>query len=107
MLKQAFYFCSYPPGILLSLLPAPQQAILNFVEAVELHALYGIQMKTDFDDDEMTTEKEFDEEESKVLDSLSNLDDEEETDASFDDEYDDENTDIFEEIEESDDTDED
>mmetsp|Transcript_32165 Transcript_32165/g.47514 ORF Transcript_32165/g.47514 Transcript_32165/m.47514 type:complete len:563 (+) Transcript_32165:159-1847(+) len=107
-LKQLFYFCSRPPGILLSLLSAPQQAILNFLQDVELQAVYGIERKADLDD-EMMKGGEFDEEESSILESLANVDDEEETDDTTDDEYDDEEeTDISEEVEESDDeTDED
>jgi hypothetical protein len=42
MLKQVFYAMAHPPGILLSLLPAPQQAILSFRESESLKALYGI-----------------------------------------------------------------
>lgn len=40
-IKQAFYAIGEPPGILLSLLPAPQQAImsLNYVGAMK--GLYG------------------------------------------------------------------
>lgn len=91
-IKQLFYFCSQPPGILLSLLPAPQQAILNFVQDVELQAVYGIETKDD----------EFDEEENTVLESLVDVDDEEETDDSTDVELDDE-----EEMEESDESDSD
>jgi len=43
LIKQAFYVCSQPPPILLSLLPAPQQAILDFKLGTELKALYGIE----------------------------------------------------------------
>lgn len=40
-IKQAFYAIGEPPGILLSLLPAPQQAImsLNYINAMK--GLYG------------------------------------------------------------------
>lgn len=40
-IKQAFYAVGEPPGILLSLLPAPQQAImsLNYISAMK--ELYG------------------------------------------------------------------
>jgi hypothetical protein len=39
-LKQAFYACAHPPSILLSLLPAPQQAILSFNEEEARKILY-------------------------------------------------------------------
>ena len=39
-LKLAFYACAHPPSILLSLLPAPQQAILSFKEEEARKALY-------------------------------------------------------------------
>jgi hypothetical protein len=42
MLKQAFYAMSNPPGIFLSLLPAPQQAILSFNEDDAREELYGV-----------------------------------------------------------------
>ena len=47
MLKQIFYAMADPPSIFLSLLPAPQQAILSFRESHAWKALYGI------DDDKM------------------------------------------------------
>lgn len=39
--KQLFFMCSYPPGIVLSLLPAPQQAILNMDLDKSYTALYA------------------------------------------------------------------
>jgi hypothetical protein len=54
-LKQAFYACANPPGIVLSLLPAPQQAILNFDEEEARKTLYGdtvVKEVTEDDDDE-------------------------------------------------------
>jgi len=41
LLKQTFYAMANPPGILLSLLPAPQQAILSFNENDAREELYG------------------------------------------------------------------
>lgn len=46
MLKQVFYAMSHPPGIFLSLLPAPQQAILSFREDDAMVELYGAQSDT-------------------------------------------------------------
>lgn len=40
-IKSLFYMLSNPPGVLSSLLPAPQQAILNFDWDKEYAALYG------------------------------------------------------------------
>lgn len=39
-LKLAFYACAHPPSIFLSLLPAPQQAILSFNEEEARKVLY-------------------------------------------------------------------
>lgn len=41
MLKQLFYFVGRPPAILLSLLPAPQQAIMGLDSQKALFELYG------------------------------------------------------------------
>lgn len=79
LLKQAFYFCDHPPGILLSLLPAPQQAILNFEQEIELEALYGIQLHTGMDES-LAMGEDLDEEENKVIDSLAEVEDEENID---------------------------
>jgi hypothetical protein len=67
MLKQVFYAMAHPPSIFLSLLPAPQQAILSFRESRARKALYGI------DDDEV---------------ELSEIVNEEEDDEFEDDEFD-------------------
>lgn len=40
-IKQAFYAIGEPPGILLSLLPAPQQAIMSLNYASSMKKLYG------------------------------------------------------------------
>ena len=45
LLKQVFYGMAHPPGIFLSLLPAPQQAILSFRESQARKALYGIDVE--------------------------------------------------------------
>lgn len=55
LLKQAFYAMANPPGIFLSLLPAPQQAILSFNENDAREELYGV--------DEIALDEESDEEE--------------------------------------------
>ena len=39
--KQLFFMCSFPPSIVLSLLPAPQQAILNMDVSKAYDALYA------------------------------------------------------------------
>lgn len=69
LLKQTFYALANPPGIFLSLLPAPQQAILSFNENDAWEELYGI--------DEEVADVEI-------------SDDEEEDDVSEGDDYDDE-----------------
>lgn len=54
-LKQAFYACANPPGIFLSLLPAPQQAILDFNEEEARKVLYGVseaESKEDAEEDD-------------------------------------------------------
>jgi hypothetical protein len=40
-IKQAFYALGEPPGILLSLLPAPQQAIMSLDYVGAMKGLYG------------------------------------------------------------------
>ena len=40
-MKQLFYSIGQPPGILLSLLPAPQQAIMSCDYAGSMRGLYG------------------------------------------------------------------
>jgi hypothetical protein len=47
--KQLFFMCSFPPGIVLSLLPAPQQAILNMDVSKAYGALYAPQEEQDTD----------------------------------------------------------
>lgn len=59
MLKQAFYALANPPGIFLSLLPAPQQAILSFNENDAREELYGIDMQSV--DAEMSVDEQDDE----------------------------------------------
>ena len=59
-LKQGFYAVAHPPGILLSLLPAPQQAILSFDEAKAREALFGEVLVVDDNEDE-DKEQDFDE----------------------------------------------
>jgi hypothetical protein len=61
LLKQLFYATSNPPGILLSLLPAPQQAILKFNDEESRLALYGnvkVVTKEDDEDDDDSDEDE-------------------------------------------------
>jgi len=97
LIKQAFYYCSKPPSILLSLLPAPQQAILDFRLDTELQALYGIETQDAIDANE---DEEFDDKLDEVIDSLEENDDEDSDDISEDDEVEDEDE---EEEEDSDD----
>lgn len=59
-LKQAFYAAANPPGIILSLLPAPQQAILSFDESKARQALFG---KTLILKEEEEVEQDMDEDE--------------------------------------------
>ena len=40
LLKQLFFLCLHPPGIVLSLLPAPQQALLSMDDAASYKVLY-------------------------------------------------------------------
>jgi hypothetical protein len=67
MLKQAFYALANPPGIFLSLLPAPQQAILSFNENDAREELYGIdsqsvEMSEDEQDDESQDDDDYSDE---------------------------------------------
>ena len=53
--KLALYGCAHPPGIFLSLLPAPQQAILSFDVQDAMQTLYGTTqegMETDSQNEE-------------------------------------------------------
>lgn len=52
LLKQVFYTIGEPPGILLSLLPAPQQAIMSCNFENCLKELYGDSMVATLDDEE-------------------------------------------------------
>lgn len=79
MLKQGFYLLKDPPGILLSLLPAPQQAILSFDMEQSRAALYGEVVQQD-EDDEIVQD---DDDEEIVQD-------EDDEDDSYDDETEDE-----------------
>lgn len=81
-LKQAFYACANPPGIFLSLLPAPQQAILDFNQEEARKVLYGVfeaESKEDEDDDDSDGE-----------DDESDGDEESEDDDESDEDYSDE-----------------
>jgi hypothetical protein len=62
MLKQIFYAMAHPPSIFLSLLPAPQQAILSFRESRARKVLYGV------DDDEVKLSDNVNEEEDDEFD---------------------------------------
>ena len=77
IIKQLFYVLGHPPGILLSLLPAPQQAIMSLDYNAAMRDLYGEDSTKDLIDDEE------EEEDVVVEDNLeSDFDDD-------DDEYDD------------------
>ena len=92
MIKQVVYaLLDHPPGILLSLLPAPQQAILSMDYAKSMKAVYG-----DYaiiEDDELVVEDEDEdvpdttvEEEDDDDDEF--VDDEEEESEEYDEDYD-------------------
>ena len=83
LLKQALYACANPPAILLSILPAPQQAILSFSENASQTALYGTTNNDDDDDEEEEGDNDDDDKEDQEVD-------EEEDDDDYDeDDYDD------------------
>jgi hypothetical protein len=64
LLKQLFYATSNPPGILLSLLPAPQQAILKFDDEESRLALYGnVKVVTKEGDEDNDSDDDSDDEE--------------------------------------------
>ena len=48
-LKQVFYTIGEPPSILLSLLPAPQQAIMSLKYGAVMKGLYGEKVLEDSD----------------------------------------------------------
>ena len=77
-IKQLFYAIGEPPGILLSLLPAPQQAIMSLDYASAMRVLYGedvLRGDSWYEDGEMGAEEEeeeadvYDEEEEEEYDS--------------------------------------
>ena len=93
LLKQALYtLLDHPPGILLSLLPAPQQAILNLDYAKELELLYKDYMAEEIP--RSLTDKVQEEEEE---DSDNDDDDDDESDDSddFDSDDDDDSDDDY------------
>ena len=81
-IKQLFYAIGEPPGILLSLLPAPQQAIMSLDYASAMRGLYGedvVRGESWYEDGEMGADEN--EEEANVYDE------EEEEEYDSDDEY--------------------
>ena len=65
LLKQTFYAMAHPPGIFLSLLPAPQQAILSFDENDARKELYGVDdvhLKLSDNEEEETSEDDYESE---------------------------------------------
>ena len=91
IIKQLFYALGHPPGIFLSLLPAPQQAIMSLDYNAAMRDLYGEDATNDLIDSEEEDENDDDEEEENdddVVedDSESDFDDDDDDD---DDEYDD------------------
>jgi hypothetical protein len=89
MLKQVFYACSNPPSILLSLLPAPEQAILSFDYKEAWDELYGeskkkASLKRAISLDEETGEDERSEGELSDMDGEDSSDYEEESESDDD-----------------------
>ena len=92
LFKQTFFLMSNPPGIFLSLLPAPQQALLNFDMEKAYNALYQTEQekareaaKSRLGSPEEEEEEEEDDEEVVESDEES---DDEDIDESSDDEED-------------------
>jgi hypothetical protein len=83
-MKQLFYTMGEPPGILLSLLPAPQQAIMSLD--------YGKSMRELYDEKVLQGEEwyEMEKNANEGEDSLFWDDDEEDYDEEYDEESDDE-----------------
>lgn len=98
-LKQVFYAVGKPPGILLSLLPAPQQAIMAFDMPRSLRDVYGIdtsttvfgsrQVEEEEEEEESMTNYEDDdeEEESEEIEENAYDDDDDTEEEETDDEY--------------------
>ena len=94
LFKQTFFLMSNPPGIFLSLLPAPQQALLNFDMEKAYNALYQTEQekareaaKSRLGSPEEEEEEEEEEDDEEVVESDEESDDED-IDESSDDEED-------------------
>ena len=94
LFKQTFFLMSNPPGIFLSLLPAPQQALLNFDMEKAYNALYQTEQekareaaKSRLGSPEEEEEEEEEEDDEEVVESDEESDDEN-IDESSDDEED-------------------
>ena len=91
-LKQVFYTIGDPPSILLSLLPAPQQAIMSLKYGAVMKGLYGEKVLEDSDgiDKEWLDLERMEEEDLIGGDSFGgDLSDNEEEYGEYDDQYDD------------------
>ena len=95
LFKQTFFLMSNPPGIFLSLLPAPQQALLNFDMEKAYNALYQTEQEKAREaaksrlgsPEEEEEEEEEEEDDEEVVESDEESDDED-IDESSDDEED-------------------
>jgi hypothetical protein len=90
-LKQVFYTVGEPPSILLSLLPAPQQAIMSLKYGAVMKGLYGEKVLEDSDgiDKEWLDLERMEEEDLIGGDSFGgDLSDNEEEYGEYDDQYD-------------------
>ena len=101
-LKQVFYTIGEPPSILLSLLPAPQQAIMSLKYGAVMKGLYGEKVLEEYgsgiDKEWLDLERMEEEEEEMSVGGSSSFggdlsDDEEEHGEEYDDLYDDDDYD--------------
>ena len=89
LFKQIFFLMSNPPGIFLSLLPAPQQALLNFDMEKAYNALYQTEQEKarEAAKSRLGSPEEEEEDDEEVVESDEESDDED-IDESSDDEED-------------------
>jgi len=94
-LKQVFYTIGEPPSILLSLLPAPQQAIMSLKYGAVMKGLYGEKVLEEYSDgidkEWLDLERMEEEEEVSIGGSIfgGDLSDDDEEYGEYDDQYDD------------------
>ena len=90
IIKQLFYALGHPPGIFLSLLPAPQQAIMSLDYNAAMRDLYGEDATNSLidseEDDNDDNEEENNDDDDVEDDSESDFDDDDEYDD-YDDDY--------------------